>query len=457
MKKYRIIFIFTAVICLSLVSTMVSAYVGGAWTTYSTNNSGIASNDVRAIGVDGFGAMWFGTVNGLSRFDGKIWETFTTTDKLAHNTVNAIAHEKGPYGDELWVATDGGVSVLGVKVDAVTFSTPYTTTNSKYPGMISDKVVAAAVDSQHVRWFGSDKGLMSFGNGKWISYTTADTTSHKLPDNHVNALAYEETKYGPEVWAGTNNGITVLNTKIDAVSFATPYTTTNANYPGMISDMINSATVDTVNGLKWFGTDKGLISFGSDGFKSYTMNDFLSSEHVTSVAVGPNGMVYIGTEGGGVSRFDGISGASPLDTNWSGIASNNIRAIVVRNGGAVWFATDQGVTKWLPEGAVEDSIVTGVAVNHPSTVAIKGIYPNPFNPSTAIEFSLPASGHTELAVYNMAGQKIRVLISGTLSAGVHTVKWDGQDMHGTSVASGTYFTQLRMGNTVVNRKMALVK
>lgn len=151
MKKYRIIFIFTAVICLSLVSTMVSAYVGGAWTTYSTNNSGIASNDVRAIGVDGFGAMWFGTVNGLSRFDGKIWETFTTTDKLAHNTVNAIAHEKGPYGDELWVATDGGVSVLGVKVDAVTFSTPYTTTNSKYPGMIDHPEYFSLVDGKRLK------------------------------------------------------------------------------------------------------------------------------------------------------------------------------------------------------------------------------------------------------------------------------------------------------------------
>ena len=456
MKCYRSVLTITAVFGITLFSSLASAYVGGTWTTFTTDNSGIASNDVRAIGTDGYGVMWFGTTNGLSSFDGVNWKTYTTANKLAHNTVNAIAHEKGPYGDELWVGTDGGVSVIGVKVDAVSFATPYTTSNSKYPGMISDKITSAAVDSQHVRWFGSDKGLMRF-DGKWTSYTTADTTAAKLPDNRVNALAYEETKYGPEVWAGTGNGITVLNTKIDAVSFATPYTTTNTEYPGMISDTINSAMVDTIHGLRWFGTDKGLISFGSAGFKSYTTDDFLSSNEVTSAAVGPNGMVYFGTVGGGVSRFDGVSGASPLTTEWSGIASNNIRAITVRNGGVVWFATDQGVTKWIPEGAVEDSIVTSVAENHPVTVAIRGVYPNPFNPSTSIEFSVPASGHLELALYNLAGQKIRELISGSMSAGVHTVKWDGKDMNGAAVASGTYIAQLRTGNTVVNRKMALVK
>ncbi len=454
MNWYRGFLATAAGIGIAMFSSLAAAYVGGSWTTYNTGNSGIASNDVRAIGIDGYGFMWFGTANGLSRFDGTTWKTFTTSDKLAHNTVNAIAHEKTKSGaDELWVATDGGVSVLGVKPDAVSFATPYTTTNSKYPGMISDKVVAATVDSQHVRWFGSDQGLMSFDGKKWVSYTTAD----KLAGNRVNALAYEETSYGPEIWAGTDAGISVINTTIDAVSFATPYTTTNSKYPGMISDMINSATVDTIHGLRWFGTDKGLISFGSAGFKSYTTDDFLSSNVVTSGAVGPDGILYFGTEGGGVSRFDGVTGASPLNTDWSGIASNNVRAISVRKGGAVWFATDQGVTKWIPEGAVEDTVITGVEERRPASVAIRGIYPNPFNPTTSIEFSVPASGHLELSLYNLAGQKVRELVSGVMSAGVHTVKWDGKDMNGATVASGTYIAQLRMGNTVVNRKMALVK
>lgn len=312
----------------------------------------------------------------------------------------------------------------------------------------SDKILAVAVDSQHVRWFGTEKGLMSFNGTVWKVYTTAD----KLAHNQVNAIAYEETKYGPEIWVATAGGISVVNTSIDAVTFATPYTTTNTKYPGMISDLIQSATMDSIHNMRWFGTDKGVIGFDGKVFISFTMNDFLPDNDVTSAALGLDGMVYFGTRHGGVSRFDGVSGASPLDTMWSGIASNTIRAIAVGKFGALWFATDQGVTKWIPEGLGVDG-----GAEHPVAAAIHSVFPNPFNPSTTIEFSLARNGRAVLAVYNLSGQKVREFLSGAMSAGLHTVKWDGRDRNGAMVSSGTYIIQLRMDNTVVNRKITLAK
>ncbi len=424
------------------------AMIGGTWVTYNTSNSGVASDDVRTICIDNSGYLWFGTSNGLSYFDGVIWKTYTTADKLAHNVVHDIAHEITTHGEEIWVATEGGVSVVGIGADAVTFATPYTTTNANYPGMISDKVFAAAVDSQHVRWFGTDQGLMSFDGTLWKAYTTEDN----LADNHVNAIAYEETKYGPEVWLGTNNGISVVSTKVDAVSFATPYRTNNENYPGMISDMIYSATVDTVNNLRWFGTDKGAIAFGAREFTSYTMNDFLSNERVNCVTVDRNGMVFFGTQGGGVSRYDGVSGASPIDTAWSGIASDNINDILITRNGAIWFATDNGVTRWIPEG-----LTVAEETSLPVAVDVKSVYPNPFNPSTTIEISLEKAGQASLSIYNLAGQKVCDLASGVMNAGNHSFVWNGRDRNGNQVSSGVYFANLRMGDTVVNRKMTLMK
>lgn len=437
-----------AMLLAGLAVSGASAMIGGTWITYNTTNSGLASNDVRTIAMDNSGSLWFGTANGLSRLQGSTWKTYSTTDKLAHNTVNTIAHEVTSHGEEIWVGTDGGVSVVGISADAITFATPYTTTNVNYPGMISDKITSAAVDSQHVRWFGTDKGLMSFDGDVWASYTTAD----KLADNQVNAIAYEETSYGPEIWAGTNNGISVINTKIDAMSFATPYRTTNDKYPGMVSDIIYSATVDKLHNIRWFGTDKGLIAFGASSFTSYTMNDFLSNNHVTSVAVGPDGMVYIGTQGGGVSRYDGVSGASPVDTAWSGIASDNVRAVFVSKYGVLWFATDRGVTKWIP-----DTVPVEETATLPVEIQIRSVYPNPFNPSTSIELSAPRAGNATLSIYNLAGQKVRDLTSGAMSAGVHTVVWDGRDGNGGQVSSGVYFAQFRMGNTVINHKMTMTK
>ncbi len=427
---------------------IANAYVVGTWITYTKENSGLADNDVRAIGIDGLGNMWFGTANGLSRFNGTTWMSFTTADKLANNKVNALAYEFSSYGHELWVGTDGGVTVLSVKPDAVTFATPYTTTNAKYPGMISDKVTSAVVDSQHVRWFGSEGGLMSFDGKVWKSYTTAD----KLANNNVSSIAYEETSYGPEIWVGTAGGISVVNTKIDAVSFATPYTTKNEKYLGMISDTIQSATMDNVHKMRWFGTNKGVIGFDGTAFKSYTIDNFLSSNDVTSGAVGKDGMIYFGTRTAGVSRYDGVSSASPLDTAWSGIASDAINAIAVGNNGVMWFATDKGVTKWIPEGTdVKDTEAVPVAA------AIQSIHPNPFNPATTIDYTLVRRERVSLAVYNLAGQKIRDLASGELSPGIHAARWDGKDARGAAVSSGTYLIQLRAGNTVISRKVSLVK
>ena len=63
------------------------------WTTYTTGNSALVSNRVQAISVDSYGALWFGTDNGLSRFDCTIWTTYTTEDNLLNNNINYIVFE----------------------------------------------------------------------------------------------------------------------------------------------------------------------------------------------------------------------------------------------------------------------------------------------------------------------------------------------------------------------------
>ena len=101
--------------------------------------------------------------------------------------------------------------------------------------------------------------------------------------------------------------------------------------------------------------------------------------------------------------------------------------------------------------------LTGVETGLPVEFAIDGNYPNPFNPATTIEFSLPQAGFANLFVYNVTGQKIRELVSGHLNHGVHFVVWDGRDEHGLPVSAGVYVTRLRMGNVVTTGRMMLVK
>ena len=83
--------------------------------------------------------------------------------------------------------------------------------------------------------------------------------------------------------------------------------------------------------------------------------------------------------------------------------------------------------------------------------------PNPFNPSTAITFRLPAAGKASLKVFDLRGRTVKILFQGSSGRGSHTVYWDGTDTGGHRLASGVYFYRLEAGENSITRKMILAK
>ena len=93
----------------------------------------------------------------------------------------------------------------------------------------------------------------------------------------------------------------------------------------------------------------------------------------------------------------------------------------------------------------------------PNTFALLQNFPNPFNPSTEIRFQLPDNGYVELSIYNMAGQKVKSLISNNMEPGYHSVIWDGLSDTGTLVSTGMYFYRIQSGLNKDTRKMLFIK
>lgn len=83
--------------------------------------------------------------------------------------------------------------------------------------------------------------------------------------------------------------------------------------------------------------------------------------------------------------------------------------------------------------------------------------PNPFGPRTEIGYFLKADMFAEVAVYDVAGRRVRTLVSGPAAAGEHETSWDGRDELGKQVASGVYLYSLRAGDVVETRRMVLVR
>ena len=84
-------------------------------------------------------------------------------------------------------------------------------------------------------------------------------------------------------------------------------------------------------------------------------------------------------------------------------------------------------------------------------------YPNPFNPSTTIAFSLPVAGIATLEIYNLKGQKVRQLLNSTLPSGSHKAVWDGINDLGQPVSSGIYFFRVCCNKQAFTGKMILAK
>ncbi|MDP8204245.1 MAG: C10 family peptidase [Candidatus Tenebribacter mawsonii] len=84
-------------------------------------------------------------------------------------------------------------------------------------------------------------------------------------------------------------------------------------------------------------------------------------------------------------------------------------------------------------------------------------YPNPFNPTTTIRYSLANDGDVELNVYNVKGQKVRTLVNENKNSGHYQAIWDGTDNSKKQVASGVYFYRLTTSEKTLNKKMLLLK
>ncbi len=88
----------------------------------------------------------------------------------------------------------------------------------------------------------------------------------------------------------------------------------------------------------------------------------------------------------------------------------------------------------------------------PDSIELRPNYPNPFNPSTNINFFLPEDRAVRVGIYNIVGQQVALLLDETMQAGEHSIVWDASDK-----PSGIYIVQLETGNRIFTRKITLIK
>lgn len=128
---------------------------------------------------------------------------------------------------------------------------------------------------------------------------------------------------------------------------------------------------------------------------------------------------------------------------------------------ALW---PSGVRQTIQTPAVDQRIMvieglgtTTGAPEIPAVAALSPPYPNPFNPSTTIEFEIPQAGEVQIRILDLAGRRVRDLSSGHRPAGQGSVVWDGTDDQGHTVASGVYLVRMEHAGSVHTTRAVLLK
>jgi hypothetical protein len=152
-------------------------------------------------------------------------------------------------------------------------------------------------------------------------------------------------------------------------------------------------------------------------------------------------------------RTDGIENNERLNAN--GLLSPDDRRFVdetVRGGPVYWYTL--GVVKEDGSELLSGTIRASARVR---ALALYQNHPNPFNPTTAISFTLPERTAVELSIYDARGRLVRSLVDGPLDEGLNEYTWDGRDAAGLPVSTGVYFSRLKAGKHVLTKKMVLTK
>ncbi len=315
-----------------------------------TTADGLSHNIVHCILQDHYGFMWFGTQDGLNRYDGYTFTVYhhlrSDPDSLVHNTVNVLYEDRD---GTLWVGTVGGLdSFTGIGGRFI-----------HHTALPAESISAIYQDAEGSLWVGTTgSGLFRYDPalGQTQEYRHDPTDPYSLSDNNV--LSIYEDRAGM-LWVGTLYG--GLNA-LDRSSGRFVHYLHNPADPNSLSYDEVAAILEDSRGVLWVATGTanennvgGLNIFdrASGRFTHYRYNPHdehsLSHNHVQALYEDPSGTLWVGTEGG-VSVLDRATQQftryrhDPLDVH--SLIHNDVTAIYQDRSGTLWFATWGGVSRY---------------------------------------------------------------------------------------------------------------
>ena len=374
-----------------------------------TIEDGLSQSSVTCILQDKKGFMWFGTQDGLNRYDGyniKIFknnpgDSTSLTDNFIFSiyedqpgtlyieTQSGTFHRYNPRSESFQVVIKDSLNLDQAKVSSVgallqestgirwtgglskgtgleRFDTKtgkktiFKHNPSDLSSLSDDKVYSVYRDRSGKLWVGTFNGLdqLDERNGKFIHYKNKPSDPNSLADNWVWPI-YEDSR-----------GFLLIGTVRNGLSIFDPNSNTFYNYkndpndPTSLNDNFVFSIYEDCGGVIWIGTNLSGINYfnpSTQSFEQYKHDpgnkNSLSDDIVLSMLVDKNGYYWIGTKSGGLNKFDYSKKIftryleNPLNPN--GLLSNSIQSLLEDKSGNIWIGTySSGLNVLNPETGV---------------------------------------------------------------------------------------------------------
>lgn len=443
----------------------------------------LTGGDGRTVGLDGTadsaaiydvaargGSVWAGWRDGMyfSSDYGFTWRRYDTACGFGPGRVSAIALT----ADTIWTATyysviNGGAEyylnggIYSGRLDNTVWQYhqapwPEDPGNIIYDITVADGVVWTA------NWW---KSLQRSDDGgiTW-QLVLPDTVPYLNPRERLNQRIFSVTVDGEVIWAGSQDG---LNRSVDGgESWTTLRCTGDADGP--TANKIAALAFRDSSGVRqlWAAawttfTSKEVSGLAVTGDTGRTWRTALTGQRVWNLFFNA-GDIFAAADSG--LWFSGDGGNNFVNLSVGKLPpATPVYSVAMTGDGRLWVGTGAGLYHVLYSGAyweAVDYIRLSAADNpapRPDLLRLGPCRPNPFNPETTIDFTLPKTGRVEATIYDILGRRQRTLADATMTAGEHQIVWDGRDDHGRTLHSGVYFCRFTDGLSTATQRLILLR
>jgi ligand-binding sensor domain-containing protein/signal transduction histidine kinase len=307
---------------------------------------GLSHNNVYAIIQDRNGFMWFGTQDGVNRYDGysfiQYYNDPANINSLISNNFGEILEDKKGY---LWFGTHyGGLD----RFDPLLNEFTHFVYNEQDKFSISSNNIRNILEDKNGNfWIATSGGGINYYNsktGQFIRYIHSDKDPKSIASNDVDALVIDKNN---NLWVGTSKSLDYFDLKTKQF---THYILGYENFDQAREISIRSLMIDK-NGFLWIGSSDGLFVFNSEKklvseYKYNLLNSYsLSDNYVNKIFEDSNGDIWIGTENG-LNLFDKekkqfITFKYDVRNNYS-ISNNRVWTLFEDRSRILWIATKGG-------------------------------------------------------------------------------------------------------------------